>query len=121
MDEKGTRRLTDILTTNASHATWLPAFEFSLDEVAFHSGVGKNVVEDFFREFLFTGNNSSFKEVGDFNEGAARPLLPTDRGTVHLFSHYAICEALYESPFIWMWDDKGYRPIAAKHRGAFTE
>ncbi|EKN4004804.1 SEC-C domain-containing protein [Yersinia enterocolitica] len=121
MDEKGTRLLTDILTTNASPATWLPAFEFSLDEVAFHSGVGTTVVEAFFRAFLFTGNNSSFKEVGDFNEVAARPLLPTNRGTVLLFSHYAICEALYESPFFWMWDDKGYRPIAAKHRGAFTE
>lgn len=52
---------------------------------------------------------------------AARPLLPTDRGTVLLFLHYAIYEALYESPFFWMWDDKSYRPNAAKHRGAFTE
>lgn len=59
--------------------------------------------------------------MGDFNEVAARPLLPTDRGTVLLFSHYAIYEAMYESPFFWMWDDKPYRPIAAKHRGAFTE
>jgi hypothetical protein len=40
---------------------------------------------------------------------------------VLLFSHYAICEALYESPFFWMLNDKVYRPTAAKHRGAFTE
>lgn len=121
MDEKGTRLLADTRTANAPPATWLPAFEFSQDEVAFRSGIARDVIDAFFRAFLFAGDNSGFKEVGDFNEVAARPLLPTDRGTVLLFSHYAICEALYESPFFWMWDDKPYRPTLAKHRGAFTE
>lgn len=121
MDEKGTRLHTNARAANALPSTWLPAFEFSLDEVAFHSGVEKVIVEAFFHAFLFAGNNSGFKEVGDFNEVSARPLLPSDRGTVLLFSHYAICEALYESPFFWMWDDKAYRPTASKHRGAFTE
>lgn len=121
MDDKGMRLFADARTANASPATWLPAFEFSLDEVTFYSGVEREVVQAFFRAFLFVGDNSGFKEVGDFNEVAARPLLPTDRGTVLLFSHYAIYEALYESPFFWMLDDKSYRPTAAKHRGAFTE
>jgi hypothetical protein len=121
IDEKGTRLYANSREVDALPPTWLPAFEFSLDEVAFHSGVEKVIVEAFFHAFLFAGNNSGFKEVGDFNEVAARPLLPTDRGTVLLFSHYAICEALYESPFFWMWDDKAYRTTASKHRGAFTE
>jgi hypothetical protein len=121
MDEKGTQLLRDARAATTPPATWLSAFEFSLDEVAFRSNVAKNVVEAFFRAFLFTGDNAGFKEVGDFNEVAARPLLPTDRGTVLLFSHYAIYEALYESPFFWMLEDKSYRPTAAKHRGAFTE
>ncbi|QDW53434.1 nuclease-related domain-containing protein [Burkholderia sp. KBS0801] len=121
MEEKGTRLFEDARTAKAPPATWLPAFEFSLDEVISNSGISKCVVEAFFHAFLFSGDNSGFKEVGDFNEVAARPLLPTDRGTVLLFSHYAIYEALYESPFFWMWEDKPYRPTAAKHRGAFTE
>jgi hypothetical protein len=121
MDEKGTRLIIDTRAANIAPATWLPAFEFSQDEVTFHSGVEKEVVDAFFRAFLFAGDNSGFRAVGDFNEVAARPLLPTDRGTVLLFSDYAICEALYESPFFWMWDDKAYRPTADKHRGAFTE
>src|SRR5476649_1216167 len=121
MDEKGARLLADTRTVNAPLAIWLPAFEFSLDEVAFHSDVDKYIIEAFFHAFLFAGDNSGFKEVGDFNEVSARPLLATDRGTVLLFSHYAIYEALYESPFFWMLDDKPYRPTAAKHRGAFTE
>lgn len=121
MDEMGTRLLKDTTAANAEPNTWLPAFEFSLDEVSFRSGVAQDVVEAFSRAFVCSGDNAAFKEVGDFNEVAARPLLPTDRGTVLLFSHYAIYEALYESPFFWMWDDKPYRPTAAKHRGAFTE
>lgn len=121
MDEKGTRLLVESRASNASPATWLPAFEFSQDEVAFHSGVAKEAVDAFFLAFTFSGDNAGFKEAGDFNEVAARPLLPTGRGTVLLFSHYAVLEALYESPFFWMWDDKAYRPTAAKHRGAFTE
>lgn len=121
MDEKATRLLEDTRTASASLATWLPSFEFSPDEVAAYSGVEKNIVKAFFRAFIFAGDNAAFKEVGDFNEVAARPLLTTDRGTVLLFSHYAICEALYESPFFWMWEDESYRPTAAKHRGAFTE
>lgn len=121
MDEKGTRLLEDVRVSKSQPKTWLPAFEFSLDEVTSQSEVAEDVVKAFFRAFLFTGDNAAFLEVGDFNEVAARPLLPTDRGTVLLFSHYAICEALYESPFFWMLDDKPYRPTAAKHRGAFTE
>jgi len=121
MDEKGTRLFKDAQAAKAAPATWLPAFEFSMDEVAFRSGLPEDVVKAFFGAFVFTGDNAAFKEAGDFNEVAARPLLPTDRGTVLLFSHYAIYEALYESPFFWMWDDKRYRPTAAKHRGAFTE
>lgn len=121
MDEKGTRLLVDARAAKVPPTSWLPAFEFAPDEVAFRSGVAKDVVEAFFRAFLFVGDNAGFKEVGDFNEVAARPLLPTARGTVILLSHYAIYEAMYESPFFWMWDDKLYRPIAAKHRGAFTE
>lgn len=121
MDEKGTRLFADARAAKALPATWLPAFEFSLDEVAVCSGVTQDVAEAFFRSFIYVGDNAGFKEAGDFNEVAARPLLPTDRGTVLLFSHYAIYEALYESPFFWMWDDKLYRSTAAKHRGAFAE
>lgn len=121
MEEKGNRLLADAITAKAMPKTWLPAFEFSLDEVALRSGVAKEVAEAFFHAFCYTGNNAAFNEVGDFNEVAAWPLLPTDRGTVLLFLPYAIYEALYESPFFWMWSDKSYRQTAAKHRGAFSE
>lgn len=121
MDNKGTELLKSFTAGNDALWSWLPAFEFSLDEVVFHSGVNQPTVQAFFEAFLYSGYNEGFKEVGDFNEVAARPLIPTGHGTVLLFLHYAIYEALYESPFFWMWDDKAYRPKAATHRGAFLE
>lgn len=121
MDDKGTKLLAGFRANNGSLQTWLSAFEFSLEEVVFHSGVEEHIVQSFFDAFIFSGFNEGFNEIGDFNEVAARPLIPTEHGTVLLFSHYAIYEALYESPFFWMWDDKTYRPTAAEHRGSFTE
>lgn len=121
MDEKGTRLFAEARAAKTAPATWLPAFEFSASEVALRSGLVQKVVESFFNAFLLVGKNSEFREVGDFNEVAAWPLIPTAHGTVLLFSHYAIYEALYDSPFFWMWDDKPYRPTLAKNRGAFTE
>lgn len=121
MDARGTQLLVEANAVRSQPETWLPAFEFYLDDVAFRSGQDSGVVEAFFNAFLFTGDNAAFKEAGDFNEVASKPLLPTGRGTVLLFLHYAIFEALYESPFFWMWDDKAYRSTAAKHRGTFTE
>ncbi|GGP22116.1 SEC-C metal-binding domain-containing protein [Silvimonas iriomotensis] len=121
MDERGTEFINRARRTKKEPDTWLPTFEFSIDEVASRGAIEREVVAAFFDAFLFGGDNSNFKEVGDFNLVAARPLIPTDRGTVLLFSHYAIYEAVYESPFFWMLEDKPYRPAAAKHRGDFAE
>ena len=35
--------------------------------------------------------------------------------------YYGISEAMYESPFYWMCEDKMYAPTAFRHRGEFTE
>lgn len=121
MNEKGTVLLDSTKNANCAIETWMPAFEFSSNEVSRYSSIPLEIVEAFFRAFLFHGENSGFKEVGDFNEVVAKPLLMTARGTVLLFTQYALYEALYESPFFWMWADDVYRPTAVKHRGDFTE
>lgn len=99
----------------------IEAFEYSTQLVADSSGLDLSIVEAVFRALTLTGDNLQFQTIGDFNAVAAMPLLPTGRGTVLLFQHYAIYEALYESPFFWMWDDKPYRPQAMDNRGAFGE
>lgn len=99
----------------------IDAFEFSAQEIAAVSGLDLPVVEAVFQALTLTNDNRQFQSIGDFNAVAATPLLPTNRGSVLLFQHYAIYEALYESPFFWMWADKAYRPTAMDHRGAFAE
>lgn len=99
----------------------LELFEFTAQEIAQRSGQEIDVVEAVFKALTFSGHNGLFKEIGDFNQVAATPLLPTGRGSVLLFSHYSIYEALYESPFFWMNQDENYKQQASDNRGAFTE
>lgn len=99
----------------------LELFEFTAQEITQHSGQEIDVVEAVFKALTFNGYNGQFNEIGDFNQIAATPLLPTGRGSVLLFSHYSIYEALYESPFFWMNQDENYKQQASDNRGAFTE
>ncbi|TLX70041.1 preprotein translocase [Pseudomonas nicosulfuronedens] len=121
MDERATQVFIEAKVTKLPAEAWLYAFEYASDEIAQRSGEDMQVVEAFLKTFTLGSDNSQFQSVGDFNSVAATPLLPTGRGTVLLFQHYAIYEALYESPFFWMWADEGYRPTAMANRGAFTE
>ncbi|SDS71887.1 hypothetical protein SAMN05216198_2601 [Halopseudomonas litoralis] len=66
----------------------LELFEFTAQEIAQHSGQEIDVVEAVFKALTFNGYNGQFNEIGDFNQVAATPLLPTGRGSVLLFSHY---------------------------------
>lgn len=124
MDERatnGARLAGEIQPGQMPAGSVLEFFEFKTQEIAQRSGQRLAVVEAVFKALTFSGDNGLFKEVGDFNQVAATPLLPTGRGSVLLFSHYSIYEALYESPFFWMNQDKDYKQQASDNRGAFTE
>lgn len=121
MDERSCATFANSKTPAIDPHILINAFEYSPQIVADLSGLDASIVEAVFRALTLTGDNLQFQTIGDFNAVAATPLLPTGRGTVLLFQHYAIYEALYESPFFWMWADKPYRPTAMEHRGAFAE
>ncbi|RMU99382.1 SEC-C motif protein [Pseudomonas syringae pv. tomato] len=99
----------------------LAHFEFTAEQVSQKTGLEIGIVKAVFDALTFTGDNTAFQELGDFNSVAATPLVPTGRGSVLLFMHYAIYEALYESPFFWMKDDPLYQQQASDNRGAFVE
>lgn len=117
----GARSTGKIQVGEAPTGLVLELFEFTAQEIAHCSGQELTVVEAVFKALTYFGDNSQFREIGDFNQVAATPLLPTGRGSVLLFSHYSIYEALYESPFFWMNQDKDYKQQASDNRGAFTE
>lgn len=106
---------------DTSSSSILAHFEFAPGEISQRTELDVEVVQAVFNALTLTGQNSQFRELGDFNSVAATPLLPTGRGSVLLFMHYSIYEALYESPFFWMHSDEAYRQQASDNRGAFVE
>lgn len=121
IDSRATHLYRSIHETRAQPETYLSLFEFTPSEVSERSNQSIDTVNAFLNALTLQGNNDSFQEIGDFNAVAATPLIPTDRGTVLLFLHYSLYEALYESPFFWMLEDETYRQAALDHRGDFTE
>lgn len=121
MDERATATFAKNRQGGQRSLSLLSHFEFTPEEIAQRSRQSIEVVQAIFMALTLTTGNSQFNELGDFNAVAATPLLPTDRGSVLLFQHYAIYEALYESPFFWMWNDKAYKQTAMDNRGAFAE
>jgi predicted AAA+ superfamily ATPase len=51
----------------------------------------------------------------------ATPLLRTPNGEFISLQVYSLAEALYDTPFYSMAQDKTYLPTLARNRGAFTE
>ena len=49
------------------------------------------------------------------------PIINLDDGSFILLQHYCLLEAIYETPFFWMANDKAYASKAFDNRGRFTE
>lgn len=79
---------------------------------------GDSIVCSFFDNFsVEPGNNTKYNGPGYFNQLNSTPILKLDGERYFVPIGYLIPEAVYESPFYWMWEDKDYRPKLAKHRG----
>jgi len=78
--------------------------------------------KSFFKNFSFeTPANPEYLGAGYYNVLNSCPLIKLDEERYFLPINYLIPEAVYESPFYWMWDDKAYRPTLAKNRGDVGE
>ncbi len=66
--------------------------------------------------------NSQFQDVGDFNLIDARPIIQLDEERYFVPFTFLLFEAIYESPFYWMWkEDKSYRDQLGQNRGQTGE
>jgi hypothetical protein len=82
-----------------------------------HSSLNK-----FLENFSFAPEcNETYEGPGHFNILNSRPFIKFEGERYFLPIYYLITEAVYESPFYWMWDDKQYRDTLAKHRGEVGE
>ncbi|SDE01933.1 nuclease-related domain-containing protein [Paraburkholderia lycopersici] len=101
----------------------LPAFYLTPAEVAAYASLEPELVERILLKFTVPeGNiNPGFAALQDFNQITATPLLRSPSGEFICLQNYALAEAIYDSPFYWMQDDKAYRRNRDRHRGEFTE
>lgn len=82
----------------------------------------QNGLTEFFTNFSFSPDcNTSYEGPGYYNILNSRPLIQLDQQRYFVPINYLVAEAVYESPFYWMWDDNQYRPQLAKHRGDVGE
>lgn len=103
--------------------TMLPAFCVTPAEVGECAGLESELVERILLKFTVTDGetNQRFVELQDFNQITATPLLRLPGGAFVMLQSYALAEAIYDSPFYWMQQDKVYLPHRDKHRGEFSE
>ena len=82
----------------------------------------QNGLGTFFLNFSFSPDcNTSYEGPGHYNILNSRPLIQLEPRRFFVPINYLVAEAVYESPFYWMWDDTVYRPQLAKHRGDVGE
>lgn len=89
------------------------------------SDFDKNVnVDAFFDNFSITPKNelnSQFKTIGNYNLINSHPIIGLGGGEYFVPITYLLFQAVYESPFYWMTDDKKYTDQAGKNRGNVGE
>jgi len=82
----------------------------------------QNGLTAFFANFSFSADcNTIYQGPGHYNILNSRPLIQLEQQRYFVPINYLVAEAVYESPFYWMWDDNSYRPKLAKHRGDVGE
>lgn len=109
--------------TSPDQWTMVPGFSFAASEVAASTGLALEVVDRILMAFSLPegDRNVRFTSLQDFNVVTATPLLRQPNGEFLALQSYALAEAIYDSPFYWMLQDKEYLPALDKHRGEFTE
>ena len=101
----------------------LPGFAFSCDELATRICQPTESVRTFVEAFTLpeTERNSTFTTLHAYNAAYAYPFIRKGPDEFLMLQYYGMSEAMYETPFYWMCNDKSYASTALSHRGDFTE
>lgn len=70
---------------------------------------------------LHNERNDSFNTIGDFNIINSKPIIQLSNESWFLPVYYLLTEAIYESPYYWMCEDKEYMSKALYNRGKVGE
>lgn len=100
--------------------SFLSAFKFTAEEVSKAANIEISTVRNVLGSFVST-DLYEFNSLDDFNPKNAYPIIKLPGEEYLLFQIYSLMQALYETPFFWLHDDKEYRQTAMQHRGEFAE
>lgn len=98
----------------------LDVFTLSKDEIVAKDKDFAGILENFILD-LKQPQNQNFKDVGDFNILAEKPIIELTKGNYFIPMPYDLSEAIYDSPFYWMNSDENYRSKAQFNRGEIAE
>ena len=122
LSEKAVETLKGLKELQPDSWTVLPAFEFTADDLVQGSGLDIEKVSKILDAFSFQNDgNPTFTSLHEFNATNAYPILKRDDGQYIVLQYMSLTEALYDTPFYWMNEDKVYRDEALTNRGKFTE
>lgn len=120
-------RIINILSTLKpklmSDLNMLSGFTFSCHELAIRISRSETSVRAIIEAFTIPKDerNVTFNSLHDFNTAYAYPFIRKGPDEFIMLQSYGVSEALYETPFYWMCNDKSYVSTALRHRGEFTE
>ena len=100
----------------------LSAFCYEPSDIAQETGIDLRKVQSFFDCFTLPEipTNQDYKDMFDFNEVNARPLLK-HKGSYFNLQIYDLAEIFYEGLFFKINDDGDYRDTASENRGIALE
>ncbi len=123
LDSRGAALLGSSKAATVPPELFLRSKTFSVEEVATASGIDLETTTRVISAFAAPAvpANSQFASLHDFNIANAQPLIQDQEGGYILFNHFSLAEALYESPFYWMLQDRSYSDTSLRNRGLFGE
>ncbi|SIT75009.1 SEC-C metal-binding domain-containing protein [Pontibacter indicus] len=109
-----------LMDKHPDERSFLSAFKFTAEEVSKVANIEISTVRNVLESFVST-DLYEFNSLDDFNPKNAYPIIKLPGEEYLLFQIYSLMQALYETPFFWLHDDKEYRQTAMQHRGEFAE
>jgi hypothetical protein len=103
---------------------WLPIYTFNVGTLASEAALPVDTTLEVIHAFACECGEAAsvqFTSVSEFNLTNARPFLKLSDSDFLLFSAYSLSEAIFDSPFYWMNEDRCYRDQAMRNRGRFSE
>lgn len=83
-----------------------------------------NTHEAFLNNFSLTPSNTTndlYNSFGDYNVIKSHPIIKLDEERYFITISFLLHQAVYESPFYWMFADKKYKIRSSEHRGKVGE